>query len=185
MSDAKKGRIMPLSERPKHGRKGNKHSNWKGGRRISGHGYVLIYQSSPGKYKYEHRLVMEKHIGRPLKPTEIIHHINKNTTDNKIENLKIMTTAKHNVIHGFKKQIDYFNCDYCGKRHWKWKSKQNSKQHFCSRKCMGLAKRYKIKLRCPTCNKVFYKTKSQHKDTKRHFCSQKCWYDRNTFGKRH
>jgi len=71
--------------------KGNKHA-WKGGRTIGGAGYVLISSPThPHKdckdYVYEHRLVMEAHMGRPLLPTEVVHHGPGGKSDNRIENL--------------------------------------------------------------------------------------------------
>lgn len=52
-------------------------------------------KSGWAKYQYEHRLVMEEHLGRKLKRSEHVHHINGNSLDNRIENLEIMRASEH------------------------------------------------------------------------------------------
>lgn len=50
-------------------------------------------------YVAEHRLVMENAIGRYLNDDEVVHHINENTMDNRIENLQLMTASEHIIFH--------------------------------------------------------------------------------------
>lgn len=80
------------------GKKGCCSSAWKGGRYKGANGYIFIYKpehpfSNKQGYIREHRLVMEKHIGRYLIPKEVVHHINENTSDNRIENLKLFANG--------------------------------------------------------------------------------------------
>jgi len=80
---------------------GKNHPNWKGGR-INEKGYIYIYSpehpnSNYKNYVQEHRLIMEKHLGRYLYPWEIIHHKNGIKNDNKIENLELLPNGQHNT----------------------------------------------------------------------------------------
>ena len=82
---------------------GEKHHMWKGGTEITVDGYRVIYapkhpMAHKGKYQ-EHRIIMEKHIGRYLTRNEIVHHKDGNKLNNKIENLEIMTRAEHCLTH--------------------------------------------------------------------------------------
>jgi len=66
---------------------------------INESGYVCLYSSNFKKIKLEHRYIMEKAIGRALNKDEIVHHINKNPSNNNIENLKIVDKSEHREMH--------------------------------------------------------------------------------------
>jgi len=83
-------------------KKGSKCISWKGGRRIGSLGYVLIYMpehphANRHHYVLEHRIVMEKHLGRYLKKTEVVDHINRNRSDNRLENLRLFESNKEHM----------------------------------------------------------------------------------------
>lgn len=61
--------------------------NWKGGKTRHKSGYVYILTQEG--YKFEHRVVMEQHLGRKLLTTEYVHHKNGLKHDNTQENLEL------------------------------------------------------------------------------------------------
>ena len=84
---------------------GPDHRNWKGGTYIMSNGYVMAYapehpDASKGKgYVLQHRLVMERVLGRYLTGSEIVHHRNEDKQDNRPENLELLTRSKHMKLH--------------------------------------------------------------------------------------
>ncbi len=95
-------------DRHAYGR-GNRHPHWKGGQtKDKGYVHILLSPDDPyfpmaSKSKrrvFEHRLVMAKHLGRCLKPypLEVVHHIDGNRRNNKIDNLELIGSHTHNQI---------------------------------------------------------------------------------------
>lgn len=111
-SEALKGRVVTEKMRETARRLGKsqvgpKNPTWKGKINRS-NGYIAVrlpnhpYASKDG-YIMEHRLVMEKVLGRYLSPDEDVHHINENKKDNRPENLEVISRSEHSKLHGNKR----------------------------------------------------------------------------------
>jgi hypothetical protein len=63
--------------------------------------YWLI-KIKPGTdgWRFQHRVIMEKHLNRQLNSKEHVHHKNENTLDNRLENLQVMSHSEHSKHHG-------------------------------------------------------------------------------------
>lgn len=83
---------------------------WKSGRTIDKHGYVLV--RAPGHpnatrngYIREHRLVMSQVLGRPLSPSEVVHHKDGDKANNAPENLEIFDKNSLHLQHELKGRV--------------------------------------------------------------------------------
>lgn len=56
-------------------------------------------KADDGFWNYEHRIIMERHLGRKLGRNEVVHHKNNNHLDNRLENLEVMSRAEHTRMH--------------------------------------------------------------------------------------
>lgn len=84
---------------------GKNNPNWKGGIKKTKPGYIQIYKpdhpySDKNGYIQEHRLIIEKVLGRFMKPHECAHHIDKNRKNNKNKNLVACNDwGYHQILH--------------------------------------------------------------------------------------
>lgn len=99
-------------------RRGQESHLWKGGR-IRRKGYVLVYapdhhsiagRKTTRRYVFEHRIVMEQVLGRPMKETETVHHLNGITDDNRPENLELWAYQPAGQRVGEGKHCDSCTC---------------------------------------------------------------------------
>jgi DNA-binding CsgD family transcriptional regulator len=86
---------------------GKNNPSWKGGRMIDKDGYVLIHQpehpyASRHGYVREHRLVVEKRMGRFLSSKEVVHHKNGERQDNRSCNLELFESNGHHLAKTLK-----------------------------------------------------------------------------------
>lgn len=132
--------------------KNNKHYNNKGCKIKNPDGYIMVYcpnhpsVSKSTHYIMEHRLVMEKHLGRYLENYESIHHINEIKDDNRIENLHLYSNSEHTILHN-RVDMNSRSCLIC-----------NSKKTSISNKGRPIWSKYNNGFLCVKC----YRKKHYH-----------------------
>ena len=102
--------------------------SWRGGRVTARGGYIKVW-IAPNEYRWEHRLILEKQLGRKLAKNELPHHRNSIPGDNRPENLKLVTTNTHrqeHIITSWSRKYDC--CQGCGTT-----ERKHASGGFCSR----------------------------------------------------
>lgn len=113
-----------------YGLKGDKNKTWKSDEKISSYGYKLIRKlNHPFRncddFVFEHRLIAEKYLlndnnsividGKQyLSPDFIVHHINFDRLDNRVDNLIVMSLDEHTKLHRSLRNNDKM-IEYCNK----------------------------------------------------------------------
>lgn len=115
-------------------KRGENNPAWQGGVVLDKQGYRLVYSPEhPFRTQHnrvrEHRLVMEKKLGRYLLPKEVVHHLDGNPQNNTVENLVL-----------FSSNADHLKVDLKGKiPKWTRKGKLNMRlgilRGYLRRKC--------------------------------------------------
>jgi hypothetical protein len=81
---------------------GEHHPRWTGGRSVSHYGYVRLTLPRDDPMRemvdgrgmvFEHRLVMARHLNRPLRADETVHHIDGDRQNNNLSNLQLRVGA--------------------------------------------------------------------------------------------
>lgn len=114
--------------------------------RLEGRSYVDIYFDDGTKTtKLYSRFLMEKHLGRKLKYDETVDHINEDPTDDRLENLQVLSRSENARKSASKRSIEMitFRCPECGE--WVEKKARNVRSNrkkgrdgpFCGKSCAG------------------------------------------------
>ncbi len=130
----------------KRSQKMEANGRWKGGRFIDRDGYALVkcpdHPAARKKgYILEHRLVMEAHLGRPLLPSEIVHHKNSHKSDNRIDNLELLDgQATHMIVERTGRKFPrkngiWFTCETCSQKFYRSACHKDTPVRFCSWSC--------------------------------------------------
>ena len=69
-----------------------------------------------GKKQRAHRVIMARHIGRPLRADEVVHHLDRDPLNNELSNLALMDRAQHEALHAreMRRYPDIKKCKRCG-----------------------------------------------------------------------
>lgn len=106
-------------------------------------GYIIIYKPKHpfhqrGGWVFEHRLVIEKYLGRFLTKEEVVHHIDGNKENNFIGNLMLFANhgehVRYHLDNGWRERISR---EQKGRRHRLESIEKMKKKLMGNRRCLG------------------------------------------------
>lgn len=109
-----------IARHPKHSCPGDVNPAWKGGRYLDDDGYVMIYApdhpyaDKAGRVR-EHRLVMERELGRYLLPTEVVDHNDGQRANNDPSNLTLYASNAEHLTATLKGRVPKWRSGRPGK----------------------------------------------------------------------
>ncbi len=116
------------------------------GRVSSSQGYNCVYCPDHPRawstgYVYVHVLVAEMKLGRLLRPGEVVHHKDRNKTNNAPENVDVLPShSAHGLLHraDIKASVVVLCCGFCGRSFERPKRRVvPGLPVFCSKACAG------------------------------------------------
>jgi hypothetical protein len=110
--------------------------------RKDGRKHVIVYEFGQKRQTISYsKWLMEQHLGRELTPDETVDHINRDKTDDRIENLRVIKRPQHSYEDTRRVKLVEITCMWCGRKALKaphdlrGNSKQGKAGPFCGKSC--------------------------------------------------
>ncbi|MCB2129659.1 MAG: HNH endonuclease [Rhodobacteraceae bacterium] len=140
--------------------------------------FGYYWKNGRKRYMYRYQWVWIS-INGPIKPGYHIHHINGDCSDDRIENLEMISARAHRRLHGDENLRESARkhgrkCDQC-RGFFVPKIRKDRPARYCSPACYHEANR--VQAVCPVCSKTF--SRAMEKGRKPVYCSRACFENRS------